>query len=198
MSIEDAGGGISPSPSPIRLPALCALCLSPSRGTAGYLPGTARSPSSSGTRHGTASTPRRSSPAPWPRCAVSPEPHQSLQPAATHWDTKPTLPSLPAAVPRGSPNRLPASPRCSAASPQHPPEGQDHTQSQDRARSQWVKAPQCQPCRPAGHPSLSLTGTEENRHIQARWTRLRRCPDLSPSLMAVPGGPGPMLPAAGC
>lgn len=49
-----------------------------------------------------------------------------------------------------------------------------------RSRLAGVRAPL-----PPG-PSPALTGTEENRHIQASWTRLRRDPAPSMSLAAVP------------
>lgn len=70
---EDAAGGTNPA---------LAVC--------GYLPGRARSPSSSGTRHGTAATPRRFSPAPWPR-------------RAARAGSEPPLPPGTAATPRPQP-----------------------------------------------------------------------------------------------
>lgn len=71
---------------------------------AGYLPGTARSPSSSGTRLGTASTPRRSSPAPWPHRAASPEP--GVEPPAPHFGG--TEPTGARRNPKGPPRHAPA------------------------------------------------------------------------------------------
>lgn len=97
----------------------------PELGTAGYLPGRARLPSSSGTRHGTAATPQRFSPAPWPRRAASPEPTQSLQPQ--HPDCPHEL--LP-----------------------HPRDGQEPSTEPGWGPRAGVRARQCQPhCPPAPH-----------------------------------------------
>lgn len=188
--------GLNPAPAVAQL--RMSPRLTPSWGAAGYLLGRARLPSSSSTHHGTASTPRRSSPAPWPCRAASPELGQSLRLAAAHQGTEPVL----ACPPHRGTWRLPTPAACIPPMNCCVPASSRQAGTCDKARSESFrnrsKPSSANPAAPWASPSLPLTVTEENRHIQARWTRLRQFPDPSTSLIASPTSPQPVLPAPGC
>lgn len=111
----------------------------------------------------------------------------------------PCWPARPTVVPAGYPSRLPPSPPiscCVLASSRWAGKCDKARAEPIHNGSKPLVVPTPVPYGPA--PSLPLTGTEENRHIQARWTRLCRYPDQSTSLMAAPASPRPVFPAPGC
>jgi len=157
--------------------------LTPSRGTARYLPGRARSQSSSSTHHGTASTPRRSSPAPWPRRAASPVPGQPPQPAAT-------LACPPHRGTRHPPNELLHASILDM--------GRNAQQGQDRARSQRVKARWCQPRCPVGWPQLAAYRYGGEQAHPGKTDEAAQVPGPEHIPHGCPASLRPVLPAPGC